>query len=361
VLPDKWVLARLGHMGDVVLTTGVMEYWRRTRGWTFTCVTRAAWAPLLDGHPAVDEVVAVDDADLAFGPWRSRCRDLAARHADRGLLDLHGVPRTRILARAWKNAVRRYPKRSLARRFYAAAHWRALGRGLARTNVCQRYALAVEAAPPERGELLPRVFLTRRERDEALALLRGAGLAPGIPADSAAAGTEAGAETETETGTGRLLVALHPFATHPNKTWEPDRWRALAARLDEAGLGWFAVGAGDGVFGTPRDFTGRTALRQSCALLERAAVLVTGDSGPMHLACAVSTPVVALFGPTDPAWGFYPAGPADRVLETPGLSCRPCSLHGDRDCGRGRRCLAAITDEAVLGAIGDVLRASPGR
>lgn len=75
------------------------------------------------------------------------------------------------------------------------------------------------------------------------------------------------------------------------------------------------------------DFTNRTDLRQLIALLAQADALVTGDSGPMHLASGVSTPVVALFGPTCREWGFFPTGENDRVLQAP-LACRPCSLHG---------------------------------
>ena len=69
----------------------------------------------------------------------------------------------------------------------------------------------------------------------------------------------------------------------------------------------------------------------------------------MHLASAGRTPVVALFGPTGPEWGFYPEGPLDVVLETD-LPCRPCSLHGTATCKNTQRCLRDIMPETVLTA-----------
>src|SRR5204862_144593 len=68
---------------------------------------------------------------------------------------------------------------------------------------------------------------------------------------------------------------------------------------------------------------GRLTLRQSAEAIRRAALLATNDSAPLHLAQAVGTPTVAIFGPTVPAFGFGPRGPRDRVVELNGLICRP--------------------------------------
>ena len=148
------------------------------------------------------------------------------------------------------------------------------------------------------------------------------------------------------------LVALHPYSTHPDKAWLPERWQALAEQLDAAGIGWFVVGRGAKILEAGRgiDFTGRTSLRETCALLAAAATLVTGDSGPMHLAGAVGTPVGALFGPTTREWGFYPEGARDAIVES-AQNCRPCSLHGSKRCDRQGACMADIMPEAVLESV----------
>ncbi|THB69878.1 MAG: glycosyltransferase family 9 protein [Desulfovibrio sp.] len=326
-------MIRLSAMGDVALTTGVLDWWGKQRGFRFTVCTRAEWTPLFDGHPAVDEVVAVTREQTKGLAWPVTARKLARQFKGQGLLDLHGVLRSRILAAFWQGPVRRYPKYSLDRRRYLRTGSQAARERLLRHNVPQRYCLALESSAPPRTELLPRIFPTDQEKVEAARVL---------------------AEISSPE---RPLVALHPFATHPDKAWPEERWPQLAQRLEDAGFDWFVLGRGEplpGLAGHPRDLTNRSNLRLSCALLDAARILVTGDSGPMHLAGGVATPVVALFGPTDPAWGFYPAGPADHVLETD-LDCRPCSLHGKRPCTRGRECLAALSVDQVLHSVDTVI------
>ena len=111
------------------------------------------------------------------------------------------------------------------------------------------------------------------------------------------------------------------------------------------------------VTGTVRDVstsskTGRTSPPELTALLARSRVLVTNDSGPAHVASAVGTPVVAVFGPTVPAFGYTPFGERNRIVERAGLACRPCSSHGPQVCPLGHhRCMKEIGPEAVLAAL----------
>jgi heptosyltransferase-2 len=103
-------------------------------------------------------------------------------------------------------------------------------------------------------------------------------------------------------------------------------------------------------------------LRASAALLSRAAVLVTNDSAPLHLATAVGTPIVAVFGPTVPSFGFGPRGPRDAVVEHPSLGCRPCSAHGPQVCPLGHhRCMRELSVETVAAAVEAVLGAEAHR
>ena len=85
-------------------------------------------------------------------------------------------------------------------------------------------------------------------------------------------------------------------------------------------------------------------------LLARARVVVTNDSGPMHLAAAVGTPVVAIFGPTDPG-RTAPAGAPSRVLDRY-VFCSPCFLE---ECPFGHECMKEITPEEVLAALTELV------
>ncbi|QGY41725.1 glycosyltransferase family 9 protein [Pseudodesulfovibrio cashew] len=327
------VAVRLSHMGDVALTTGVLAHWNQTRGETFVFLTRKGNAPLLENHPAVERVIGVEDEALKTGAWLRLARQLAAEYEGHDLIDLHGTLRSRLLSLLWRGKVRRYPKLGLARRLYDRTHGERYRRRLEATNVPQRYALALDAEPPSPQDLLPRIFLTPAEVDTAATRLTG--LSSSGP-----------------------LVALHPYATHPAKQWPREHWLALTRELSRNGLDWVVVGRDDAPLlpGDERDLTNATNLRETCALLSRTDLLITGDSGPMHLGCAVGTPVLALFGPTAKVWGFYPAGPRDQVLERP-MECRPCSLHGARTCERGHSCLAGIPPEKVAACAAEMLAA----
>ena len=97
---------------------------------------------------------------------------------------------------------------------------------------------------------------------------------------------------------------------------------------------------------------GKLTLRQSAALIGNARLLVTNDSAPLHLATAMGTPIVALFGPTVTEFGFGPLRAGDVALGVQGLECRPCSPHGPPACPlRHHRCMRELTVAAVLAAI----------
>lgn len=80
---------------------------------------------------------------------------------------------------------------------------------------------------------------------------------------------------------------------------------------------------------------GKFSLLESSELIRMSKVLITNDSAPMHLAGAVGTRVISIFGATVPQFGFYPIGKSDVVIETAGLSCRPCAIHGGKKCPIG--------------------------
>ena len=105
------------------------------------------------------------------------------------------------------------------------------------------------------------------------------------------------------------------------------------------------------------DTTGRLSLLASAELIGRSAVLVTNDSAPLHLASAMNTPTVAVFGPTVPEFGFGPLAERSVVVGHTDLACRPCDRHGPQRCPLGHwRCMREMTPDLVMGAVRGVLR-----
>ena len=104
------------------------------------------------------------------------------------------------------------------------------------------------------------------------------------------------------------------------------------------------------------DLSGDRSLLMVAAVLERLDLFVTGDTGPMHLARAVGTPIVAIFGPSQP-WRYGPRGVRDRVVRID-LPCSPCNrirVPPARCAGHTPDCLAGVDVTSVMAAIDDAL------
>lgn len=152
-----------------------------------------------------------------------------------------------------------------------------------------------------------------------------------------------------------LLIAVSPQALWDTKLWDNAKFALLCDRIS-AELGGKVVFTGHGAEKIISDIRSRmempsinlegmTTLRELAALYRRMALLVTTDSGPMHLAAAVNTPVVAIFGPTSPA-RTGPYGANHTVIQK-GFSCIPCFL---KQC-ETRKCMNEISVEEVFEAI----------
>lgn len=156
---------------------------------------------------------------------------------------------------------------------------------------------------------------------------------------------------------GAKLLALAPGSIWGTKRWP--HFPALASRLAPLYRLITVGGAGDAPLaqeiasaaGVERivDATGKLSLLESAELLRRCAALVTNDSAPLHLASAMGTPTVAIFGPTVPAFGFGPLAPRRAIAEVMTLNCRPCSSHGPQTCPLGHfKCMKDLDAQQVL-------------
>jgi heptosyltransferase-2 len=115
----------------------------------------------------------------------------------------------------------------------------------------------------------------------------------------------------------------------------------------------------DAMKGPVLDLAGRLDLPETGAILARSALLLSNDSGIMHMATAFSTPVVAVFGPTTRELGFYPYRAVHRVIGAE-IGCRPCHPIGGVRCPRGHhRCMTAVPVEEVVEAAEALAGAGP--
>ncbi len=175
-----------------------------------------------------------------------------------------------------------------------------------------------------------------------------------ITAEEAAAATMAAEQAGIDLA--HPYVILSPGANWPNKRWPPASFAALADRLRHDGFSpVLSGGPGDAALAAaitaaaavpPVDLTGKTSLKQLTHIIKNARALVGGDTGPMHLAAALATPVVALHGPTDTIRNG-PYGRGHKAL----VAAQECAGCWRRACPKGRDCLAGISVEAVHEAV----------
>ena len=322
---SRVVVIQTAFLGDVVLTTGLLTHLAERFGPVDVVTTRTA-GPLLESHPAVRRVLVYDKrgADRGLGGLLRTARELRRAGYARAYLP-HRSIRTAALA-----LLARIPERiGFAGSAGALGYTRSVPRPAGGHEAERILALA----QPEAGaRARVALGLTAQDRNEAAAWLDAHGVA-------------------------------EPFvAMAPGSIWGTKRWpgyAGLAARVPEPVViigGPEDRALGDAIAaaapGRVHVAAGALSLRGSAALVERALVLVTNDSAPLHLGSAAGIRTVAIFGPTIPGFGFGPRGAADRIIELNGLPCRPCSSHGPEVCPLGHhRCMRDLRVEVVLEAV----------
>lgn len=168
------------------------------------------------------------------------------------------------------------------------------------------------------------------------------------------------------------ILGLCPFARHFTKEWPSERFAEVGSRFIER------TGGAVMVFGGPADvvragsvsgkmlasagndrvidFTGQLSLAETAAAMQYCDVVLSNDSGLMHIAAAMHRNVVAIFGSTVEEFGFFPPPETSRVLEQRGLYCRPCSHIGREECPEGHfRCMRETDAGAVLNAVQEMV------
>ncbi|MCX5837846.1 MAG: glycosyltransferase family 9 protein [Deltaproteobacteria bacterium] len=380
------LIVKLSAIGDVIHTLPSLAALRRCYpDADITWVVEEAAADLLAGHPDLDRVIVSGRKrwinELRRGQiiaplreMRSFLRSLRRRRYDL-VIDFHGLFKSAVivLLSGGKRKLGYDSLQELSGLFYNEKISEAMGKHAVDRyldfvrHVAGKSGAACLAATPEF-----RIAVGEKEKRRVAALLNEhAASLPSIrerhsllpPAPHPfPAGDQPDAETTAE-GEGVYkdmprFVAVNPVAFWETKLWEEGKFAGLCDRLRvELGVGIVLTG------GEPAplericrkmrtkavNLGGRTTLRELACVYREAALLVTTDSGPMHLAAAVGTPVVALFGPTDPA-RTGPCGPGHRIIRK-GLSCSPCF----RKRCETPRCMTDVSVEEVFTAVKEML------
>jgi lipopolysaccharide heptosyltransferase I len=332
------LLVKPSSFGDVLHalpTAGALR--RRFPDARLAWLVDEEWADAVRGVPAVDEVIlsgrrrwlravaAGRGAGAALGEFGALLRALRAARYDLAV-DLQGLFKSAVFVAAAGARVRVGLSTAREGSRHTCTHIVAVPAG---EHAVERYLRVARAlGAPEGPREFPVVVPAAAEQE-----------ADGLLAPMAAP-----------------LAVLHPAARWPTKLWTPEAFAAVGDALAD-GLGARVAITGGGAdvdaaeavaarMGRPAlNLAGRTSLKVLAAILRRAAVMVTVDSGPMHLAAALGTPLVGLFGPTSPA-RTGPYGPGPRRILQEGLPCVPCL---SRRCGvpDERLCMQSLDAQRV--------------
>ena len=325
------LVIKLRYIGDVLLATPTVRAIKAARpDVRVTMMVNRGTEGLLSGNPDLDEIMVLDKGSLA-AQWRL-IADLRRRRFDT-VIDLTDGDRSAFLSRISGAPVRIG--------FNDEHRWR----GKCYTEVVQpmpgvrhridRDLEALKSLSIQAGSKDPQLWLTPEEEKSAEYLLDQLGVQR-----------------------SQSIVMLQPGARYWFKAWPPERFAELADRLTSQYSCQVLIGGSDQDIdlaqeirqmakSSPIIMAGRTTIKQFAAIAKKSALFVGSDSGAMHIAAAVGTPTVALFGPSNPAeWG--PRGGAAEVIYK-GLDCRICfhptCLRGEQNCMQ----LIAI-DEVLMAA-----------
>jgi heptosyltransferase I len=337
---ERFLIVRLGALGDIVHAIPVAAALRRAYpaariDWLVSAKHRELLdlVPVIDRRLVVNDRAAVRSAPGGASLWEA-VRELRRARYD-AAIDLQGLLKSAVLSRA-SGAGRvvgfaaSYLRERLARLFYSEVY-----------------------DPGCNGPFDPRE--TRHVVEINLGLLQPFGIAPGAaefpiePVDSAAA-------RDMRQQAGGRYALLNPGAAWPNKRWPPPRLGAIAAGLRHRHGLMSVVLWGPGEEPLAREVVAaaggaallspKTSIADVVALVRGAAVMLSGDTGPTHIAAAVGTPLVGLYGPTR-ARRNGPWAPADITISRETI----CRCHHLRRCRLETMCLLDIQVDEVASAI----------
>jgi len=339
---SSFLLVRLGALGDIVHAIPVAAALRRAfPSARIDWLVSAKHREMLDLVPVIDRRLVTNDRPSTGSgqgesgePLIATVRELRRTRYDI-TIDLQGLIKSALIARATGAAKvigfsKRYLREPLARVFYTDVHDPG-GAGL--------------YAPTETRHV---VWIN-------LGLLQPIGItvtAPEFPIDA----VQSAAAERMRVQTGGRYALLNPGAAWPNKRWAPARLASLALALRER-LGLMSVvlwGPGERELGEAvvagaggaAALSPETTIADLVALARGAAVMVSGDTGPTHVAAAVGTPIVGIYGPTRPERNG-PWLPEDITVSR----AHVCECHHLRTCQRERMCLLEIEVDEVLNAV----------
>ncbi|MFH1562887.1 MAG: lipopolysaccharide heptosyltransferase II [Nitrospirota bacterium] len=332
----KILIIRLSSIGDIVLASPLIRLVRKKFPQAkIDMLVCSEFEELISANPNLSQVILFDRKTGLKGLLRL-CKKIRKERYDL-VIDIHKKLRSSIIC--WTSGAKQtvvYNKHSFLR--FLLVNFK-INRFVTTTYVANLYLKSVERFGIEDDGQGLELDITQAKDMGVLELLRQEGVSKECS-----------------------LIGLAPGAHWNTKRWFKESFIELAnLLLQRKGVKIVILGGKDemelgkeiesGLLDKPINAVGKLSLMETAALLKRCNVLITNDTGVMHIAAAVKTPVVAIFGPTVGEFGYYPYRVANRVISKD-LPCKPCTTKGTSKCKINTfDCMRIISTDEVLEAV----------
>jgi heptosyltransferase-2 len=336
IIMKKILVIRLSSLGDVILTTPLLRKLKEIYPDSkIDFCTKQEYAELLSFNPNISNIIETEN-ELTFSKLRVLKKKLRKEKYD-FIIDAHNKLNTFYLRLSLKGKKLVFRKYSL-RKFLLVKFKINLMKNL--PSIAQRYInilIPLLRGVSEGRGVLPEIYTNEPAQQKVDKLLK-------------------------ELDINGKLICIVPASKHYTKTYPPEMYAELINNLtkkefsfvlvgkgkDKANIDYIKSKTGNNVF----DLCNMLNVLELSEFMKRCAVVISGDSGPMHIAESVGVPIIMLAGSSVREFGFYPQSQNAIVLENNELKCRPCTHIGRSECPLGHfKCMREITTEQILSAI----------
>ena len=329
------LVIRLSSLGDIILTAPFLRILRTNfPDAQIDYCTKSEYREILVFNPNINSIIVVED-NLDFAGLKSLRKKLQSNSYDL-VIDLHNNLRTFYLKLFLRFKTNLFVFRKYSFRKFLLVKFKInLMKNL--PPITERYISTpgnLKDVDLTQNDLQPEIYTNPEAEKKASEILN-----------------------ELNIASGKKLICIVPGAKHFTKTYPPEYFIELINKLGD-GYSFLLIGKGNdkniidkiksGAGKNVYDLCGKLSLLELTALMKKCALVISGDTGPMHIAEAAGVPLIMIAGSSVKEFGFYPQSENSSVIENSGLSCRPCSHIGRESCPKGHfKCMKEILPDAV--------------
>lgn len=329
----KILIIRFSSLGDIILTTPLLKILReKFPEAQIDYITKQNYSEVLINNPNIDSIIAVSN-ELPFPELKEIKKNIRKVKYDL-VIDLHNNLRTfylRNILRLSGSKILKFNKYSFRKKLLV---WFKINLMKKLNPIINRYILTLKKLFPVNEYLnqhLPEIFIDNKSKNKVDNVLSAEYI-----------------------DTNKQLICIVPSSKHFTKTYPPELYEELIDLFEPAKYNFILVGEGESIHNIDVIKTGieknifnlydKFNIVELAELMGRCAFVISGDTGPMHIAEAMNVPIIMMAGSSVREFGFYPQNKNAVVLEVNHLKCRPCTHIGRSECPLGHfKCMREIT------------------